>query len=308
VLVGLSVYGIGARDLVALAQEAEACGFDRLWLGEHLLLPVDYSAVHPTRDAATERAAAIVGRETRLVDPLVALGAVAAATTTLRLATGIYLLALRHPLAAARGVLTLQELAEGRLTLGVGAGWLIEEFDALGVPWDDRTQRLTESVEILRRAFSGGPFEHHGACFDFGRVQLTSRPVDVPVVLGGNSPAALRRAAGHGDGWFASGNPSQDEALALVRRVRHHHERAGRIDPFPVTVRVSPPTTDGLGAYAAAGIDEVVFWAHELCPAPPDAGVGVGPEAPGRWDGLADAAIALGLRPTRTDSRLAVRT
>ena len=115
---GLSVYDVSARELADLAAAAEAAGFDTLWLGEHLLRPVDYRAVHPTREPEQELAARIVGPQTRLTDPLLALAAAAARTRQLQLATGIFVLPLRHPLAVARAVLTLQELAEGRLLFG----------------------------------------------------------------------------------------------------------------------------------------------------------------------------------------------
>ena len=172
----LSVYDVSARELADLAVAAETAGFDTLWLGEHLLRPVDYRTVHPTREPEQERAARIVGPQTRLTDPLVALAAAAGRTQRLQLATGIFVLPLRHPLAVARATLTLQELAEGRLLFGAGLGWLREEFEALGVPFADRAARFEEGLDILRKAWAGGVFEHHGAVYDFGPVELTAEP------------------------------------------------------------------------------------------------------------------------------------
>ena len=106
-----------------------------------------------------------------------ALGAVAGATTRLRLATGIYILPLRHPLITARSAATLQNASGGRLLLGIGAGWLVEEFAALDVPFDERYGRLVETIEIIRAAWAGGPFDYHGKYFSFDPIQLTSRPV-----------------------------------------------------------------------------------------------------------------------------------
>ena len=117
----ISVYDVTASELVEIAVAAEAAGFDSLWLGEHLLLPAGYDAVHPTKEAAEERAAPIVAAETRLTDPLLALAAAAARTERIQLATGIFLANLRHPLATARAAVTLQELAGGRFLLGVAA-------------------------------------------------------------------------------------------------------------------------------------------------------------------------------------------
>src|SRR5258708_1972173 len=127
---GVSRYDIRATELVEAALAAEAAGFESLWLGEHLLLPVDYGAVHPTRQPEQEQEARIVGPDTELVDPLVALAGAAARTEHIQLATGIYLLPLRHPLAVARATLTLQEPSGGRLLLWVAAGWLRDEVQA----------------------------------------------------------------------------------------------------------------------------------------------------------------------------------
>jgi probable F420-dependent oxidoreductase len=268
---GLSVYDVSATELADLAAAAETAGFDTLWLGEHLLRPVDYRAVHPTREP-----------ETRLTDPLVALAAAAGRTCRLQLATGIFVLPLRHPLAVARAVLTLQELAEGRLLFGVGLGWLREEFEALGVPFDGRAARFTEGLDILRKAWAGGPFEHHGSVYDFGPVELTAQPARIPLVLGGNTAPALGRAALRADGWFASGTPSSAEAVDLMARLDAAQAAAGRVVPLTAYVRASRDAD--VTRYAAAGYSQLVFWAHELCP-----------PGPARWDRLAAAAAELGV-------------
>jgi probable F420-dependent oxidoreductase len=283
---GLSVYDVRATELAELAVAAEAAGFESLWLGEHLLMPVGYTSVHPTREPEQELAAPIVGSATKLTDPLVALAGAAARTTRLQLGTAIYLLALRHPLAVARAVLTLQELSRGRLLFGAGVGWLRDEFEALGVPFGDRARRFGESLDILRLAWAGGAFEYHGRVYDFGPVQLCPSRVQVPLVLGGNTPRALRRAALRGDGWFASGNPSAAEAAGLLAKLRAMQAEAGRAVPLSTYVRASPAADADAGRYAQAGFSQLVFWAHELCPA----GSGSG-----RWAGLAAAASDLGV-------------
>ena len=279
---GLSVYDVSATELADLAAAAETAGFDTLWLGEHLLRPVDYHAVHPTREPEQELAARIVGPETRLTDPLVALAAAAGRTSRLQLATGIFVLPLRHPLAVARATLTLQELASSRLLFGVGLGWLREEFEALGVPFDGRAARFSEGLDILRKAWAGGPFEHHGSVYDFGPVELTAQSARIPLVLGGNTEPALRRAALRADGWFASGTPSPAEAVDLMARLDAAQAAAGRAVPLTTYVRAS--SAADITRYAAAGYSQLVFWAHELCP-----------PGPGRWDRLAAAATELGV-------------
>ena len=205
------------------------------------MLPIDYRAEHPATTSPTNRAhiPRIIDPATQLLDPLIALAAVAAVTDRLQLATGIYLLPLRHPLAVARMTLTLQDLAGGRFMLGVGSGWLEEEFAALGVPFAERGPRFDESLAVLRRAWAGGEFAHDGPHFPFDQVMATPVRVDVPLVLGGNSELALGRAARLADGWFSSGNPTFDEALRLRARLRELCDEVGRDRPLPLYVRMA---------------------------------------------------------------------
>jgi probable F420-dependent oxidoreductase len=265
---GLSVYDIAPSDLVELATAAEQAGFRTLWLGEHVVLPIDYRAEHPATTSPTNRAhiARIIDPSTRLLDPLIALGAVAAVTEHLQLATGIYLLPLRHPLAVARMTLTLQDLAGGRFMLGVGSGWLEEEFAALGVPFAERGPRFDESLAVLRRAWAGGEFAHDGPYFAFDRVMATPVEVDVPLVLGGNTERALSRAARLADGWFSSGNPTFDEAVRLRSRLRELCDEVGRDRPLPLYVRMAGRDPGELARYADHGFEHVTVWASELWP------------------------------------------
>lgn len=266
--VGLSVYDMSALDLLELAVAADEAGFDTLWLGEHLVLPVGYASQHPTHggEAHEHIGGPIVSPDTELVDPMVALAAVAGVTRRIRLATGIYILPLRHPLVTARAAATLHEASDGRFLLGVGAGWLEEEFAALSVPFEPRAERLRESIDVLQAAWRGGPFEHRGRHFSFGPVQISRRSVDVPLIMGGNTPAALRRAARRGDGWFSSGTPDLDHAVELVATIRTLRSQLGLTAPYRCYVRVPSSDPELLAGYAAAGIDDVVVWADQLWP------------------------------------------
>ncbi len=266
--IGLSAYDISTAELVRLAVAADEVGFDSLWLGEHVVLPLDYESDHPTTGdtAHQHHTGPIVNPSTTLIDPLVALAACATATSRLRLATGIFILPLRHPLLTARMTITLQNAADGRFLLGVGSGWLREEFDALDVPFDDRAGRMDETIAILRDAWSARQFSHDGPLFSFDRVQVTAQPVDVPLILGGNTERALRRAAALGDGWFSSGTPSFEEAVRLRDRVLEHRAAGGQNTPFPIFVRVARADSAELRRYEAAGFEHVLVWADQLWP------------------------------------------
>ncbi len=267
--IGLSAYDIGASDLVDLARAADELGFASLWLGEHVVLPVAYSSAHPTSgtSAGQHRARPIIEPSTRLVDPLVALAACAPATRRIRLATGIFLAPLRPPLVTARMAHTLQELCAGRVLLGVGSGWLEEEYAAVGVPFEHRGRRLAETLQVMRGAWRGGPFSPCGEFFHVEEVQLCDDPVDVPVIMGGNSEPALRRAAELGDGWFASGTPDLDDACRLRDRLFEHLARSGRTTDFPVYARVKTADVALLDRYRRSGWDHVLIWADQVWPA-----------------------------------------
>ena len=303
--IGLSVYDISGAELVQLAAAADEAGFESLWLGEHIVLPSDYGSEHPTTGdtAHQHHTGPIVDPSTRLLDPLVALAACASVTTSLRLATGIFILPLRHPLLTARMTLTLQDVAGGRFLLGVGSGWLEEEFDALGVPFGDRAARMDETLAILRAAWSGDVFSHEGPLFPFGKVQVSPEPVEVPLILGGNTERALRRSATSGDGWFSSGTPSFEDAVRLRDRVVELRDAAGKHGAFPIYVRAAHPDPADLARYEAEGFEHVLVWADELWPrhgdladkrqafaaAAADLGVGRHPGQPSEQHGVATA-------------------
>ena len=265
--IGISAYDIDARDLVELAAAADELGFESLWLGEHIVLPIGYRSGHPTSGSGDHELhdRPIVDPATQLVDPLVALAGCAARTRSILLATGIYLVPLRPPVVTARMAHTLQTLAGGRFLLGAGAGWLEEEFAAVGVPFERRGERLEQSIEVIRTALAGGPFRHEERL-----LQLCEEPVTVPVILGGNTERALRRAARLGDGWFASGTPDLDDARRCRDRLLALRDEAGRTGDFSVHVRIPAADPAVVDRYAAAGFDRVVVWADQIWPAKGD--------------------------------------
>jgi len=265
--VGITVYDLPPAELVPLAVAADRAGFDAIWLGEHIVLPVSYEAAHPTNGVDTDAhhiAGPIVDVDTELLDPFVALGAAAGATTHLRLATGIFILPLRHPLAVARAACTLQDISGGRFLFGIGAGWLEEEFAALDMPFTERGARYNEAIELLRAAWAGGAIEHHGPHFDVTGVQVTPRPTHVPLVIGGNTPRAMKRSALVGDAWFSSGTPSFDEARRLRDDLHAIRDEHGRTEEFRCYVRVEGCDPGAIEAYTEAGLTDVVVWADKI--------------------------------------------
>jgi probable F420-dependent oxidoreductase len=268
--VGLTAYDVHAAELLELARAADEAGFDSLWLGEHIVLPIGYDTPHPTKQqpGAQHHTGPIVSPETELVDPLVNLGAAAAVTSRLRLATGILVLPLRHPLAIARSTCTVQEIAQGRFTLGVGSGWLTDEFTVLGVPFDERVSRFVETIEVLRAAWAGGEVRHEGRHFSIAGVQVTKRPTEIPLILGGNTERALRRATKLGDGWFSSGTPPFEEALRLreeLTRLRREADEADGVErPFELIFRVEGCDAAVLRRYADAGFENVLLWTDHV--------------------------------------------
>jgi len=267
--IGLTSYDVHAREFLDLAAAADEAGFSSLWLGEHVVLPIGYATEHPTTVQPDQHhhTGPIVSPDTELVDPLVQLGAAAAVTSRIELATGIFILPLRHPLAVARSACTVQELAGGRFTFGLGFGWLEEEFTVLDVPFAERVSRFEEGIDVLRAAWAGGEVAHLGKHFTISGVQVTKRVTEIPLMLGGNSDRALRRAARLADGWFSSGTPPFEESVRLrgeLQRLRAESEHAdGR---FRLVFRMEGADAATAHRYEDAGFDEVLIWTDQVWP------------------------------------------
>ncbi len=240
-----------------LASAAEAAGIESLWTVEHVLVPVGYRSRYPY-----SKTGRMPGREDMPIpDPLVWLGYAAAVTTTLRLATGVLILPQREPPYVAKQFATLDVLSGGRAIAGVGVGWLAEEFAAVGVPFEERGARTDESIQALRSLWSPRAEPFRGRFYRWEAVESNPRPVrpeGIPIVVGGHSAPAARRAARLGDGFFpARGAP--DELARLFGIVREECERIGR-DPAEVELicggRVRTP--EDLEPYAALGVSRLV--------------------------------------------------
>lgn len=201
--------GMGSLEqLTGLAQFAESLGFESVWTFEHVMVPVDYESKYPySRDGKMG-----VGPEAEFIDPLIALTAVATATKTLRLGTGVNILSQANPLLLAKQAASLDMLSGGRLMLGAGIGWLQEEFLAMGVPFERRGARFDDYVQAMRKVWSGDVVEHQSEFINwsgFKSYPLPTQEGGVPLVIGGSKGKAFERIAKYGDGWFA---PTNDAA------------------------------------------------------------------------------------------------
>ncbi|MDJ0496295.1 MAG: LLM class F420-dependent oxidoreductase [Acidimicrobiia bacterium] len=213
-LIGTNV-GIYAEPehAVALAQSAEAAGFDSLWTYDHVVIPQGYASHYPYSPSGR---APGLGRAP-MPDSLVWLSYVAAHTSRILLGTGVLILPLRNPLVLAKQVASLDVLSGGRVRLGVGVGWLEEEFDAVGVPFSERGSRADESIEVMRTLWASDDASHNPGRWSFEQATAAPRPArgDIHITIGGHSPAAAKRAGRLGDGWFAAIDADSIKKLTL---------------------------------------------------------------------------------------------
>ena len=251
--VGRAVTPDGAE---ALARIAEENGFESLWTVEHVVVPAEYKSPYP--HSPTGRMPG--PEESPIPDPLIWLTWVAAATRTIRLATGVLILPQRTPAVLAKEVATLDLLSGGRVTLGVGVGWLEEEFRALGVPFEHRGSRTDEYIEALRVLWNDAEPTYHGRFVDFERAKSYPKPVQpggVPIAVGGHTPAAARRAGRLGDEFFP-GVAGGEQLPALIEVMRAAAVDAGR-DPDAIGVTAGGAMdVDGVKRLAELGVNRVV--------------------------------------------------
>jgi probable F420-dependent oxidoreductase len=244
-------------DWVTLTQVAEAAGFDQVSLSDHVFYPDKLDSSYPY--SATGRP--IFPPETQWPDVWVMTGALAAVTERITFSTHVYVLPARNPFVVAKAVGTAAHLSGGRVLLGVGAGWMREEFTQLEQPFERRGARMEEQIEVLRTLWRGGMVEHHGEFYDFDRLEMAPVPADpVPILIGGHSDTALRRAARIGDGWMGV-YYGLDELLAIVERLQAFRREYGTAErPFEIQASVVDqlPTPDVCARLEAAGVTAIV--------------------------------------------------
>ena len=225
--------GTDPESALEIARRADALGFDSIWGGEHVIRPTEFESRYPyTKDGQMPGEA-----ETPIPDPLIWLAYVAAAAPRVRLGTCILILPQRNPLVLAKELATLDHLSGGRVELGIGVGWLEEEFDALGVPWARRGARTDEYIQAMRALWAGPHAEYHGEFVDFPAATCCPRPVSgsIPIIVGGDSPAAVRRAARYAAGYF----PGEGDAVKLAQRIADVRAAAEKQERDPAEIEIS---------------------------------------------------------------------
>lgn len=262
--IGIKLPSLGplasADALGATAVLAEEVGFRSGWVSDHVVMPTEPRSAYPMSDDGRWPFPA----DQAFQDPMVALTWVAARTTTLQVGTSVLVLPLRDPLLLAKQVASLDALSGGRVVLGIGSGWMAEEFELVGRSFADRGARTDAAVADLRACWGPDPFLLDGDRARHGPVAMAPKPrrgAAVPIVVGGHSPAARRRAVRLGDGWYAAGlspDAFAEQRDALVAEA----ERTGRATPPLTGIRMPavPPEacTDLIDRYEAAGADFAV--------------------------------------------------
>lgn len=243
------------------SQTAEACGFSSYWVPEHVVLFEQYPRSKYPYAAFSGTDAPIPDPTTPLPDPIVTLTWAACSTKTIEVATGILILPQRNPLVVAKQLATLDVLSGGRVLLGAGVGWCREEYEALGVPWDQRGSVMDEHVQALQALWRDPVSSFHGAHVSFDRAYSypkPRKPSGIPVLCGGESDPSLRRIAKYGDGWVAFDLSVGD----APRRIKQLHEltRAQGRDPGLLRIFVSifdHTTLDDMKRYRDAGVTDL---------------------------------------------------
>jgi probable F420-dependent oxidoreductase len=236
-------------------RKAEECGFESAWIGEHLILPVNYSSKYPYSTDGRFPAPP----EVPFHDPMLALAFAAAVTSRIKLATGIFVVPIRNPITTAKAVASLDVLSNGRVIFGVGIGWFAEEFAAAGASFQDRALRTREYIELMKALWTENDPTYEGKTFSLKGVRFNPKPIQKPhppIVVGGTSELAIKRAVRYGEGWYAVAR-SMDEAKLLLAQLDRQQRTANRTHPVEVTMSLRtghPLTLDEIRQLADLGV------------------------------------------------------
>ncbi len=249
--IGISLGMLRPSIWAEATREADRLGYDSVWMPEHLVIPMQMGGSpfagsdHPP-----------IPPEIPVFDVFTYLGFLAGQTDRIHFGTQVYNIGLRHPFSVARAVTTLDVVSQGRVEFGIGASWLEAEWEAVGLDFATRGRRVDEAIEVCQRLWSDEVIEHHGEFFDFGPVKFEPKPTHAPwppLHIGGDGPAALRRAALLGDGWIPM-NHTVDQIPPKAARMAELREEAGRPGDVEITIGAGQSTLEGLRRCAEAGV------------------------------------------------------
>jgi probable F420-dependent oxidoreductase len=262
-----------ARPFLRMLEDA---GVESVWTVEHPIVAENYEKLYEYSEDGT----APFAPDTEMCDPLEWLAFAAGATSRLKLGTGVLLLPLHAPIVLAKRVATLDAMSGGRVLLGVGMGWQREEYQTIGVPYEERGKRLDDGINAVRALWTQSPATYHGQFYNFTRVHSDPKPTQkggVPILIGGSSDLAARRAGRVGDGFYPHAI-SPDDLAIRIETMRAAAREAGR-DPDRIEISVSPAAwkfgaSADLGimkAYANVGVSRVIMMADEAMSTDPRA-------------------------------------
>ncbi|MEM7078958.1 MAG: LLM class F420-dependent oxidoreductase [Pseudomonadota bacterium] len=247
------------REMIKdFAQRAEAIGVESLWMGEHVVLFDETD--HPYPGAADGKLPVPQGGG--MLDTVATFGFLSSITQSMRFGTGISLISQRNPLYTAKEFATLDWLSGGRMEFGVGVGWCKEEVLASGYGWEDRGARSDEFLTLVKSFWTDEVTELHGQHFDVAPCRMDPKPVQnphIPIVVGGHSKRALRRAAEFGDGWYGF-QLSPRSAVPVLSELREALDKAGRNpDDFAITITPNRADVDTVAQFAELGVRRLVL-------------------------------------------------
>lgn len=259
--IGLIPVNVGIHrpeEIIAIAKHAEQAGVESLFTFEHVIVPVSYDSRYPYHPSGKMGAEA----ETPFVDPLIALSFVAAHTKTIRIGTGVNILAQSNPVLLAKQIASLDFMSGGRFIFGAGVGWLREEFRAMGVPFERRGARFEDAIVAMKKIWSDEVVEHQSDFLDLSGFKAHPLPAQrphPPVLIGGTSDAAFRRVVRHGDGWIAP-NHGLEALREMLLRLHRVAADEGR-DPASISITAMWPYVKEKGAleqYRELGVERLI--------------------------------------------------
>ena len=278
---GIALGALNSHFHVDATAEAERLGYESVWLPEHLVLPVRMSrSPHPGDEHPP------VPPTTPVFDAFAYLGFLAGRTSHLRLGTHVYNLGLRHPFISARAVQTVDVLSGGRFEFGIGASWLEEEWRAVGLDFDTRGRRVDEAIDVCKRLWTEPEVAYDGEFFRFDPVAFEPKPLQQPwppILIGGESRAALRRAARAGDGWIGMGHTFDSAAgqIARLRELRGEYDRD--VASFQICLGGPVTSVDDVRRWDELGVTRLI--------------VSPWPRSPEAIDGMRRFADLVGVEP-----------